>query len=152
MCSHLNMNTKPISGFLALVIALSLSCLLLSLRLSLPLLFSISRALSTLWIGLWQYYDAFLIIFITLAKLPCLSGPLGSLHWLLAQPEGYRSLSGVSEQRWDQEMDSILQQIIQLHSTNGYTLCTVHCDQFIKEHVHKGSQEALNTIQGRSTK
>lgn len=60
--------------------------------------------------------------FPSLAKLPCLSGPLGSVHWLLRQPEGYTSLflclRAISVQRWDQEMDSILLQIIQPQATN----------------------------------
>lgn len=119
--------------------------ILASLCVSLSLTCSLS--FSALQIGLWQHYDAFLIIPITLAKLPCLSGPLGSVHWLLPQPEGYTSLflclRAVSEQRWNQEMDSILQQIIQPQATDDCLLHAAHCDQFIKADVNKCSQEAL---------
>lgn len=146
MCSHLNMNTKPIAGLLVWVITLSpspVSCLLL---LFLCPCFSLSPPLSPPWKLDSGSITLLFSSFPSLAKLPCLSGPLGSVHWLLPRPEGYTSfffvfsllcLWAVSVQRWDQEMDSIPQQIIQPQTDNDCQLSAVHWARFIKKYVPK---------------
>lgn len=68
-------------------------------------------------------------------------------HWALfigcSCNQSFPHFRAVSEQRWDQEMDSILQQIIQPQATDDCVLHTAHSDPFIKERVNKCSQEEL---------
>lgn len=124
--------------------SLPLSCLLPPLIISLSLFLSVSPALSTLKIGLWQYYAAFLIISITgQITLSFRTIGLGSL----ASPTtrglhkffvfSLLCLWAVSVQRWDQEMDSIPQQIIQPQTNNDCQLSAVHWARFIKKYVRK---------------
>lgn len=146
MCSHLNMNTEPIAGLGAWVITLPLHCLLPPLIISQsPFLSSTaSTALATLEIGLWQYYAAFLIISITgQITLSFRTIGLGSL----ASPttRGLHKFVfclffwpwAVSLQRWDQEMDSIRQQIMPPQTSNDCQLSAAHWTRFIKKYGRK---------------
>lgn len=133
MCSHLNMNTEPIAGLGTWVITLPLHCLLPALIISQSPFLSAPTALATLEIGLWQYYAAFLIISITgQITLSFRTIGLGSL----ASPttRGLHKFVfclffwpwAVSVQRWDQEMDSIRQQITQPQTSNDCQLSAAH--------------------------
>lgn len=70
-------------------------------------------------------------------------------HWalLIGCAHNWRAASlllclrAVPEQRWDKEMDSIPQKIIQPQATDGDSLHAAHCNRFIKENVNKYSQE-----------
>lgn len=140
MCSHLNMNTEPIAGLGTWVITLPLHCLLPALIISQSSFLSAPTALATLEIGLWQYYAAFLIISITgQITLSFRTIGLGSL----ASPttRGLHKFVfclffwpwAVSVQRWDQEMDSIRQQIMQPQTSNDCQLSAAHRTRFIKK-------------------
>lgn len=140
MCSHLDMNTKPIPGLFAWVIAhsLSLSRLLHSTIPSVTLLLFLALSLSlSIPLSLPCKLDSgnITMLFSLFPSLwpNCL---VFQDHWALfigcSRNRGaaslFRCLRAVSEQRWDQEMDSILQQIIQPQATDDCMLCAAHCD------------------------
>lgn len=144
MCSHLNMNTEPIAGLGAWVITLLLHCLLPPLIISQSPFLSASTALATLEIGLWQYYTAFLIISITgqitlsfrTIGLGSLASPATwGLHKFVFCMFFFFFVGpwAVSLQRWDQEMDSIRQQIMQPQTSNDCQLSAAHWTRFIKK-------------------
>lgn len=138
MCSHLNMNTKPIAGLRAWVITLPLRCLLPPLISSLSLFLSASIALATLEIGLWQYYAAFLIISIT-SQITLSFRTIGFGSLASPTTRGLHKFVcffcpwAVSVQRWDQEMDSIRQQIMLPQTSNDCQLSAAHWTRFIKK-------------------
>lgn len=132
MCSHLNMNTKPIAGLRAWVITLP------PLIISLSLFLSASTALATLEIGLWQYYAAFLIISIT-SQITLSFRTIGFGSLASPTTRGLHKFVcfffcpwAVSVQRWDQEMDSIRQQIMLPQTSNDCQFSAAHWTQFIK--------------------
>lgn len=148
MCSHLNMNIKPIPCFLAWVIAHFLSlpslaflysfsilasasfsqCLSLSVSL-LPYLLNWTQATSRCFSHYSHHSGQIALSFRTIGLCSC--------------NQSFPHFRAVSGQRWDQEMDSILQQIIQPQATDDCVLHTAHSDPFIKERVNKCSQEEL---------
>lgn len=150
MCSHLDMNTKPIPGLLAWVIAHSLppSRLLLSFIPSSTPATPLSPSLSppckldsgnttmlfslfpSLWPNCLVFQDHWALF------IGCTGNQRATQVFFLC-------LRATSEQRWAQEMDSILQHITRPPATDDCLLRAARCDRFITENVNKCSQEAL---------
>lgn len=150
MCSHLDMNTKPIPGLLAWVIAHSLppSHLLLSFIPSSTPATPLSPSLSppckldsgnitmlfslfpSLWPNCLVFQDHWALF------IGCTGNQRATQVFFLC-------LRATSEQRWAQEMDSILQHITRPPATDDCLLRAARCDRFITENVNKCSQEAL---------